>query len=98
MYVHVCVRVYICTCVCECVADCGDSIFRAFSYGGGASFSGIPLMNMVGVELAGLQEGVTDIGLGALASAGCGAKLASLSLQCLRMCLMLFHSSRNILA
>ena len=31
---------------------------------------------------AGLQEGVTDCGLRALASAGCGARLTSLTLNC----------------
>ena len=31
---------------------------------------------------AGLKKGVTDCGLSALASAGCGAQLTSLNLEC----------------
>ena len=34
------------------------------------------------VLVADLQEGVTDSGLSALAAAGCGAQLTSLTLHC----------------
>lgn len=40
-------------------------------------------------ELAVLREGVTDEGLRALASAGCGRKLATLALSCERLCVFL---------
>ena len=40
-----------------------------------------PIMPVLDVVDEGLQEGVTDEGLGALASAGCGALLTSLALE-----------------
>ena len=39
-------------------------------------------MNAFGVVAAVLRRGVTDSGLEALASAGCGAQLTSLTLAC----------------
>ena len=47
----------------------------------GCSFSSLVLLSPCFCQHADLEAGVTDSGLGALASAGCGEKLTSLTLS-----------------